>query len=246
MNTPYSVDDYKKAFQAILSKMTEQDREMLRIQYTAPERTISPQQLAVAINYNNYPIINRMYGHLGRLLSDYLGTPPDTYDDGNPVWFTCLSDYKRTDYGIVWTMWPAVASALEELNIVKKTEEALPEEVYPGFQYVEGAVRQITVNAYERDPKARRDCIKYYGTRCQVCDIDLGEKYGEVGERYIHVHHVRPLAEIGVTYTIDPETDLVPVCPNCHSIMHRRTPPFSVEEVRKMIRKAQETLKKEL
>ena len=32
-------------------------------------------------------------------------------------------------------------------------------------------------------------------------------------------------------YDVDPINDLMPVCPNCHAMLHRRTPPFSVEEL---------------
>jgi 5-methylcytosine-specific restriction enzyme A len=54
----------------------------------------------------------------------------------------------------------------------------------------EGAKKQITVNAYERNPKARELCIQNYGFRCSVCEFDFGEIYGEIGTGYIHVHHL--------------------------------------------------------
>jgi 5-methylcytosine-specific restriction protein A len=43
------------------------------------------------------------------------------------------------------------------------------------------------------------------------------------------VHHLRPLAEIGAEYVLDPEVDLRPVCPNCHAMLHRTRPPMSIE-----------------
>jgi predicted HNH restriction endonuclease len=108
----------------------------------------------------------------------------------------------------------------------------LPEEVDAATALTEGAVCQITVNAYERNAEARRRCIEHHGTSCCICEFSFGAVYGEVAKGYIHVHHLRALSEIGGEYVVDPVADLRPVCPNCHSVLHRRIPAFSIEEVR--------------
>ena len=112
----------------------------------------------------------------------------------------------------------------------------LPEEVTTEAKYHEGAVRQVTVNAYERNAQARSKCIIRYGAYCGVCGFDFGKTYGQAGAGFIHVHHLKPLAEIGEQYEVDPITDLRPVCPNCHAIIHRRNPPCSIEEVQAMLK----------
>jgi 5-methylcytosine-specific restriction protein A len=109
--------------------------------------------------------------------------------------------------------------------------EPLPDELGGPDALLEGVRYQITVNAYERDPEARRLCIERQGTRCVVCSFSFGATYGPVAEDFIHIHHVRPLAEISQEYRVDPDADLRPVCPNCHAVLHRRTPPYSFEEV---------------
>ncbi len=114
----------------------------------------------------------------------------------------------------------------------------LPEEVAENERIYEGAVRQITVNTYERSPEARRRCIDHYGSSCIICGFNFQTVYGEVGAGHIHVHHLRPLSEIGDTYEVDPIRDLRPVCPNCHAIIHRRQPPFSIEEVQNLLKHA--------
>jgi 5-methylcytosine-specific restriction protein A len=119
----------------------------------------------------------------------------------------------------------------------------LPEEVLDEVSFYEGGKQRITINAYERNPQARRACIAYYGTRCQICEVDLGEKYGEVGRGFIHVHHLKPLSNIGEKYEIDPIQDLVPVCPNCHAIIHKGSPPYTIEEVKKFLRGANDPSK---
>ena len=79
---------------------------------------------------------------------------------------------------------------------------------------------QVVVNAYERSPVARSRCISHYGPMCLVCGFSFGSVYGSLAEGFIHVHHVKPLSEIGEEYEVDPIADLRPVCPNCHAIIH--------------------------
>ena len=112
----------------------------------------------------------------------------------------------------------------------------LPEEVSTEAKYHEGAVRLVTVNAYERNAQARLKCIAHYGAYCRACGFDFGKTYGQAGAGYIHIHHSKPLADIGERYEVDPIIDLLPVCPNCHVIIHRRNPPYSIEEVQAMLK----------
>jgi 5-methylcytosine-specific restriction enzyme A len=116
----------------------------------------------------------------------------------------------------------------------------LPEEVN-GRRFFEGAVRQIVVNAYERNPEARKRCIEHYGAQCIVCGVDLGKKYGEKAEGLIHVHHLKPLSLVNTTYEVDPINDLRPVCPNCHAVIHRCNPPYTIEEVRTFLNDANQS-----
>lgn len=114
-------------------------------------------------------------------------------------------------------------------------ESFIPEEVYEADKLPEGASRQITINAYERNPEARKRCINYYGTKCLICSFDFNEFYGPIGKDYILVHHLIPLSEVNEKYDVDPIKDLRPVCANCHAIIHKRQPPYSIEEVKQMI-----------
>ncbi len=111
----------------------------------------------------------------------------------------------------------------------------LPEEVSDLPLIREGAKYQVTVNAYERDPIARQRCIEAHGTDCCVCGLSFGAKYGKVVDGFIHVHHLRPLSDVGDSHVVDPVMDLCPVCPNCHVVLHRREPPYSPDEVRRFL-----------
>lgn len=84
----------------------------------------------------------------------------------------------------------------------------------------EGAVKKVLVNRYERNPLARKLCINKYGYRCFICGFDFEKVYGELGRGFIHIHHIIPISTIGKDYIIDCEKDLIPVCPNCHAMLH--------------------------
>ncbi|MEW5913176.1 MAG: HNH endonuclease [Thermodesulfobacteriota bacterium] len=113
----------------------------------------------------------------------------------------------------------------------------IPEEVTTPGLYGEGAVRRIAVNAYERDPRARKACMEHYGTMCLACGFDFGATYGALGEGFIHVHHVVPLSQIGESYIVDPVHDLRPVCPNCHAMLHKHKEVLEIDELKKFLRK---------
>jgi len=59
--------------------------------------------------------------------------------------------------------------------------------------------------------------------------------YGERGKGFIHVHHLRPLADVGEEYELDPIADLRPVCPNCHAMIHARPVTLTIEELRSLL-----------
>jgi 5-methylcytosine-specific restriction protein A len=107
-----------------------------------------------------------------------------------------------------------------------------PDEMPKGDKYKEGAVEKVQVNRYERDAAARDACLKKHGTRCTVCGLKFEDRYGDIGKGFIHVHHLKPLATARQEYEINPETDLLPVCPNCHAMLHTSDPPLSVAELK--------------
>ncbi len=99
----------------------------------------------------------------------------------------------------------------------------------------EGGKSRVTVNRYERDRKARNRCLEHYGYDCQVCGLNFEKEYGEIGRKFIHVHHIKPVSKIDEKYEIDPIEDLRPVCPNCHAMIHRDEPPYTIEQIQKQL-----------
>ena len=99
----------------------------------------------------------------------------------------------------------------------------------------EGALITVKANKYERNQKARRECVAKKGYQCLVCGRDFEATYGEIGKNFIHVHHLTPISTIGKEYELNVDTDLVPVCPNCHYMLHRKDPPYTIEELKDIL-----------
>jgi hypothetical protein len=95
----------------------------------------------------------------------------------------------------------------------------------------EGALRQISVNVYERSAPLRAACIEHYGVACTACDFRFEDTYGRIGAGFTHVHHLVPLSEVAANHHVDPIADLRPLCANCHAIVHRREPQLTLKEL---------------
>lgn len=100
----------------------------------------------------------------------------------------------------------------------------------------EGAAKRGLMTRYERNPTARKKCIEAHGVSCVVCRFNFEEDYGRVGKGFVHIHHLTPVSEMEGEYELNPVEDMRPVCPNCHAMIHQRTPPYTIEELRKVRR----------
>jgi len=132
----------------------------------------------------------------------------------------------------VWQLKLNLKDALEETDLTGESQysEEIPTKYLDKLS--EGAKRTVTVNSYERNSIARKLCIEHYGSVCSVCEFNFEMAYGKIGKGYIHVHHLIPVSEIGETYEIDPIKDLRPVCPNCHSMLHRDKDTLTIDELK--------------
>jgi 5-methylcytosine-specific restriction protein A len=106
----------------------------------------------------------------------------------------------------------------------------------------EGGHRHTLVKRYERSRLNRAACIEVQGVRCVVCDFSFGEAYGPIGEGFIHVHHIESVSTLLPGTVLDPSRDLVPVCPNCHAMLHTSRPPMSPAQLRARLRPPAQSL----
>ena len=120
-----------------------------------------------------------------------------------------------------------IADAMEDLQSVIPTLE---------FGRVEGEVVKTHISRYERDEHNRSACIEFHGTSCKICDFNFEEKYPGLSDGFIHVHHIEQLSELIKPRAFDPRVDLIPVCPNCHAMLHSRKPPLKPDELRLIIK----------
>jgi 5-methylcytosine-specific restriction protein A len=155
-----------------------------------------------------------------------------------------ITDWKSIEFGIS----KKVSNYLEASNCLKQTVlmafsvivplvtlpgDSTLEDLAPDFQ-VEGGKSRVLVNKYERSRVNRAICLSIHGFICVGCSIRMGDFYGPIGEGVIHVHHVEPVSLMEGPRKLNPALDLVPLCPNCHSIVHRKNPPLSIEELKEV------------
>jgi hypothetical protein len=104
----------------------------------------------------------------------------------------------------------------------------------------EGKKKTVTTQIYERSKQLRDKAIEHYTVDgkivCAACGFDFQKIYGEVGRGYIEVHHQKPVFQYEETdfsrLISDALKDLIPLCANCHRMIHRKKDkPLSVEEL---------------
>ena len=83
---------------------------------------------------------------------------------------------------------------------------------------------------YKRSKLLRDKAIQHFTDengriKCKVCDFDFEEVYGEHGKAYIEIHHQKPVFQFDgddMKQTITQALkNLIPVCANCHRMIHR-------------------------
>ena len=141
---------------------------------------------------------------------------------------------EKNKEAVEYKKWVWVLNELGLKNFKGSNISIYPDEV-TDKELKEGHASQVLVNRYERNAEARKKCIVLKGCKCAVCGIDFEKVYGEIGRGFIHVHHVVPLSSIGKDYQINYEKDLVSVCPNCHAMLHRKNPPYTIDELKELI-----------
>lgn len=245
----HSAEQYAAALRQLGATLNDPLRKMLQAHLEAPGKCLSVNELAAAAGYKSPQIVYSQYGGLGKRLGEILDH--DVSDE--PVRTRIFADDHRAESGdLCWTLDPAMARALASRTLGDVPNEHgpnrrklklsdagmvtwLPEEITEPDDLFEGAMQTVIVNRYERNRAAKQRCIEHYGRRCSVCGLDFKDRYGPQLAGFIHVHHVTQLSTIGKAYRVDPIKDLRPICPNCHAVVHSRTPAMSIEEAKRLI-----------
>ena len=157
-------------------------------------------------------------------ISEMVENGQDKVKDLNIVLFTGLVDLENEER-VLLKVLDLVAPLI---LLIFPYEEVITGEL-------EGEKQELLQTKYERSRKNRALCLTFYGYSCQGCGINMEVEYGNLGKEFIHVHHKKPVSSSGVA-VVDPVEDLIPLCPNCHSIVHRTNPPVEIERLKEIIK----------
>jgi hypothetical protein len=183
-----------------------------------------------------------------RFLEDFeteLRTEIDASHDGAPHYlpFTINRNMLRLNQGMYLTRCtPLVFSHLGtilQLSRPSITGER-PGETQALQEFSEGRRSSAERQFFARNPALVKAAKQRYGYKCQACDFDFAQSYGDLGDRYIEAHSLNPLSERdpslwneNLTTSTD---DIRVVCSNCHRMIHRRKPPLLIEQLREILR----------
>lgn len=215
--------------------------------FSARRLSPEPHYFGVAFIGKVYPDRSSSKGDLFATLEGYrsftepvpLRTPLGSYFEQIPI--TRATNYWRDGVRAVsQEVYDAIvgatklADAASPLDAPSSSVAGIDEELE---SHEEGQPTRRYVSTYERNPVLRRQAIAIHGCTCVACGVNMGVRYGKIAEGLIHVHHVVPVSTFGGSRKVDPETDLVPVCPNCHAVIHRRKDrTLTVAEVRELVK----------
>lgn len=122
-----------------------------------------------------------------------------------------------------------------DLGISDFGEQEKFEETVPEIELIKGTERTRVQTYYERNPRLRSEALKLHGTKCYACGFDFGEKYGVHGEGFIEIHQLHPVTKNEGEKSINPINDLIPLCSNCHRMVHRKTEMLSIDELKSIL-----------
>lgn len=106
----------------------------------------------------------------------------------------------------------------------------------PEYSFSEGAVHEYIGTRYERNTKLRKQAVAIHGLTCAACGFNFEKAYGEYANGYIHIHHIFQISDFNGEKTVNPETDLVPLCANCHAVVHRKREPLTIDDLKGMVK----------
>ncbi len=107
------------------------------------------------------------------------------------------------------------------------------------WEFKEGRERLVESRAFSRSSQARKECIKHHGSSCIICGFNFQDYYGNelVQDTIIDVHHIVPISRSGGPHKVNPKKDLIPICPNCHRLLHSKKPDYTVQDIKEKLQR---------
>lgn len=215
------------ALPAEVLEQQKNDDSILELSSTAYKSIALPQHV-VALVVEDLGVIQQWLGKLSqphqRYISQALHTSTGRVKSSTP--------FRRTHspgliaYAKALCAEPLAASVTPPASLGETAQEGAESN-----EFFEGHPIAVQTTRYERDRNARRASLAHHGHSCAACGFNFGAVYGPVAANYIQVHHLNPIASHGTTVSVNPITDMRPLCANCHAVAHFRYPPYTIEEI---------------
>jgi 5-methylcytosine-specific restriction protein A len=188
--------------------------------------------------FNNHRDIFASYLDLAKLKSNKFNLRVNQKEDI----FNLQEDWKEIDFGLSKSYFSQDAEFLTLTSVALDFMCIILFLIIDDMEWTnehedgeeEGSSYASTIKKYERSRYNRALCLKYYGFTCRGCGDKLEQKYGPIGSNVIHVHHIVPISQMGSSYKLNPIKDLIPLCPNCHNIVHKQNPPLEISELQRL------------
>lgn len=227
-----TIRDYQEA----ISKLTDNQKEILKSLYhNAP--FLDSNEIAAALKFKSFSAANLHIGTIGKSIARHLNLKvAETYSHRTgerPSYFKIVHDFFEEG----WDLQKNIRKAIR-IELLDNTDEDfhhLPTEISSkeNHYFSDGKAIYSLVNRYERDRRARQMCLEIKGRVCQGCGFDFKKEYGDdMSDNLIHVHHIKPLHEIKKEEEKNIIDDLIPLCPNCHAVVHSVNPMMSVLQLK--------------
>lgn len=211
-------------------------------------KKFSELRLTDSPHYFGTAVIGRIYPDLNSSKNDLFATIESFKKFTNPVlakhmegYYETIPESRKNNYWrdgvrpINKEIHHSIVSNLSSSDIVEPIEKNSTDD-YDYESGDEGKKGQRYVTVYERNSKLRRQAIAIHGTTCFACGFNFRNFYGPYADGFIHIHHVKPISENGGIITVNPETDLLPLCANCHSVVHRKkNKTLTISDLKEMI-----------
>lgn len=214
----------------------EKSLSILKYLHSCPRFESTGKMTAIALGYKHHAPLNRIIPTFSKkILKKHTSVKIPERDDGTKrLWHIPFLGSEEPG-GFNWILRPELVEALDDRFSSRNEEDSFENEERENQIHLEGTITTVTLNRYERSRGARRRCLERHGYVCVTCGFDFEKKYGPIGKGKIQVHHKTPISNIGKEYVVDAINDLAPVCANCHMIIHSKSTPFTIEELKKII-----------
>lgn len=233
---------YLEALRVALPSFSELQHDILAAMMSAPQCTSSAGKLAKELGVHHVTV-NSALAAIGIQILDIMNLKPSEAVElfPRPWCVVAIKGQQGLVKGFPWQLRQEVEASLTVLGLAQQAEGDSDEHT-ARYAQTEATSSMNVTETRRRNAVVREQCLAIHNSVCGICGIDFGVIYGPEFRDCIHVHHLYPLAMANGTRVVDPCTDLIPVCPNCHAVIHADGKNRTPAEVRALMQQASENI----